>query len=144
VSLALIPITAGVPQSSTVSVSRWIYYSLNIGPSTNQLLVIVNQTSAVGTDCDLYIRQNALPDQLHYNYRDASSQQNFQINIANPGSGVWYLGVYGFTTCSYTLRASLGDMCPNQCSNHGSCLGGGTTCSCSPGYQVSVFANILP
>jgi len=123
-----------------VALKQWQFYSIYITTSVNDMLVVVNQTSPNGTDCDLYLRANQMPTLTQYDFRQASNLPNFALSVVNPSQGTWYAGVFGFTTCDYKIILTLRQECPNNCSLHGSCTSG-TQCVCNSGYTGTMCEN---
>lgn len=66
-------------------------------------------------------------------YYDASFLQTFSLVIPDPGQATWYIGVFGWTSCTYTISVQLSNACPNHCSNHGTCNAEGV-CVCEGGF----------
>jgi hypothetical protein len=71
------------------------------------LLRAATRTPLTLQDCDLYLRSAALPDLTHYDYRQATNDKDFSLSVNSPRVGVWYIGVYGFTACDYTISVLL-------------------------------------
>jgi len=137
-SVGLTRLNMGVGFTDYVGYQQWNYYQLSVGTTTD-LLVMVNQTSTTG-DVDLYIKYNQIPTMWNYDFRDTSLLQNFAVTINEPTSGTWYLGAYGFQATNYSIKAITFIQCPNQCSQHGSCIG--TDCSCNSGFSGSFCQNM--
>lgn len=75
-----------------------------------------------------------VPSHKYDTQQDSSvgKDATLKINSTAP-RGVWYVGVFGFLGCSYTLDASSPALaCPNGCSQHGTCAAG--VCTCAAGW----------
>lgn len=83
---------------------------------------------ATGGDLDSYVRVDKYPSRQEYDYRDISSSRNVKFVIPSP-HGVYYLGLYGFLSCNYSVMAIIKTSCPKDCSGHGSCSSNGV-CTC--------------
>ena len=83
----------------------WNYWHLHYF-TNSPIRVTVSQYGDSG-DCDLYIKQNSDPTRILYQFSDISLDHEYSIVIQSPGDEVWHLGVYGWTTCSYTITAEL-------------------------------------
>jgi len=118
--------------SGYVDENMWNYYNIKPDQSSN-VVVSVNQTSP-DMDCDLFIRKDENPTRFLFNYRDISAQQNFSITIENPSFSFYYIGVFGYKPCSYSLKVQSSRNCPNSCTNptHGYCQQG--HCICQDGW----------
>lgn len=56
------------------------------------------------------------------------------VQITSPNLGYWFVGIYGFSGCSFTLTQNpVQTVCPNECSHRGTCSP--PTCTCAPGYS---------
>jgi hypothetical protein len=92
-----------------------------------------NDTAANRGDCDIYVRRNALPTHLSYDWRDISMGTNVRKEFTNAAPGVYYIGVFGFYRCSFTVKATVLGSCPGGCNGHGDCVNG--ACFCYAGYS---------
>lgn len=95
--------------------------------SATSISVHVNQTQG---DVDVFIRYNALPSLIAYDYSDFSTQSSFDVNIVEPHVGPYYIGLFNFYSANagYTMTVSAAVTCPMKCSQHGQCVG--VTCEC--------------
>eukprot|EP01130_Rhizamoeba_saxonica_P002308 TRINITY_DN12139_c0_g1_i1.p1 TRINITY_DN12139_c0_g1~~TRINITY_DN12139_c0_g1_i1.p1 ORF type:complete len:592 (-),score=128.29 TRINITY_DN12139_c0_g1_i1:35-1810(-) len=116
--------------SGYVSENGWNYYRY-VANSANNFIIEVNQTSEF--DCDLYVQRDRNPTTIDYSLYDVSTDEVTHLRVDNPGTSQWYIGVYGFTPCRYTLRTFTSNSCPGNCNNHGVCSSSGR-CICNPGY----------
>eukprot|EP01089_Gocevia_fonbrunei_P006196 TRINITY_DN1675_c0_g1_i2.p1 TRINITY_DN1675_c0_g1~~TRINITY_DN1675_c0_g1_i2.p1 ORF type:complete len:242 (+),score=28.55 TRINITY_DN1675_c0_g1_i2:41-766(+) len=110
------------------------YYHINLFTST-ALIIQVNQLDNDSrADCDLYIKGGSIPNYMSYDYVKLSTEQTFNISIPNPMNITWYLGVFGWTSCKYEIKAVVTGTCQNNCSGNGVCTADGT-CSCNSGWS---------
>jgi len=125
-------LTVGISQSGFVSNEAWNYY--HIKPNTERNLQI-NVKQISGGDCDLYAKPGAVPTQTDYSARDIGTTSEFTLTISNPSDELWYLGVFGYSDCEYTITVVVNSVCPGNpaCSGHGNCVAG--LCVCSSGYN---------
>ena len=79
-------------------------------------------------DCDLYVNYDNYPSRDDFISRNQSSLPELTITLNYKDYGVYYGGVYGYTSCSFSIRASY---C-NSCGEYGSCFDG--ECVCNAGY----------
>jgi len=133
-SIQTIPLTSGrAMQNQTVDRYRWNYYFISVPYFESSLVVTVNETSR--GDGDVYLQIGDLPTRNSYFKRDISDKSYIEITVSNAQVGTWYIGVYGYSTVNFTVKASVLGACPNGCSQHGSCLNG--VCQCNGGYVGS-------
>ena len=59
----------------------------------------------------MYVRHGKLPTRAHFDYDDLTLNTNFTVNVPNPENGDWYIGVYGFQGCSFTIQVDAGVSC---------------------------------
>lgn len=115
----------------------WKDYSIDIS-SGNSMTVSMDQTSSSG-DCDLFLRFGSPATLFEWDYLNATLDSKTTLTVTYPTHGTWYIGVYGFSACSFTLQVRAGSFCPSQCSRHGTCSG--NSCSCRPGYSGEACEN---
>jgi hypothetical protein len=127
------PVMAGIVYQGYVQQNLWNFYHY-ISNSLDNLVITVNQEESQESDCDLYVKAGALPNRSSYDYFDLSMHQIFSLTIPRPGQDTWYIGIFGWKTCTYTFRVDLSSSCPNNCNNHGSCNSEGI-CVCEPGFS---------
>jgi len=112
----------------------WEYWAFNV-PQGNTATMLITVDQAAGdteADCDIYIKHNELPSHSVYDYRDVSLNGHMEQNVSNAKSGRYYIGIFAFKECAYTIKATLGNACPSNCNNRGLCNAFGV-CECS-GY----------
>ncbi|MCX8173466.1 MAG: fibronectin type III domain-containing protein [Thermoplasmata archaeon] len=106
------PLTDGVPYTDTINGTGYgKYYSITVGPGRAQLKVeLVGSSSYYYKDLDLYVKYNALPTTLTYDYKSTSSSSNEKISILNPAEGIWFIYVFSYYGAgSYTIKATTTD-----------------------------------
>jgi len=120
------------PVSARVASNGWQYYRIN-AQIENTLRIIVNETCSNG-NIDLYVKYNAVPTLISYDFSDQGLSKNFYLDIQLTSHlfGNWYLGIYGVSSCTYSIKYTQYNDCPNSCSAHGVCSTLG--CRCSSGY----------
>ena len=111
--------------------NAWNYYHVSVN-TVNDLVVSVNRTSATG-DCDLYAKANANPTRFDYQYADITVNANIAITIPNAGGSIWYIGVYGWLSCQYSLIVTEQTSCECGANSHGHCEGT-PQCICDAGW----------
>lgn len=119
------------PVPGYVGDNAWNYYHV-VASTTNNLLVSVNRTSSVG-DCDLYVKANGNPSRFDYQYYDITVNPNISVTILNPSGIIWYIGVYGWLPCQYTIAVTEQTSCGCVPTSHGHCEGT-PQCICDPGW----------
>ena len=90
--------------------TAWNFYSFNIA-SENALVVRLTErrpSSNAVMDCDLYVRSNAKPSTVQFDYADFGRGANSSVTLDAP-MGLYWVGVYGFRNCSYTAVLEEGD-----------------------------------
>jgi len=115
-----------------VEENAWNYYTHNTN-TIRSLKITINQGSN-DEDCDLFVRKNSRPTRLSFDYQDLSSNKTFSLTINDPGVATWYIGIFGWKKCNYTVSVEQTSICPNSCSNHGNCSASTGTCSCFSGW----------
>eukprot|EP01090_Pellita_catalonica_P018862 TRINITY_DN6230_c0_g1_i1.p1 TRINITY_DN6230_c0_g1~~TRINITY_DN6230_c0_g1_i1.p1 ORF type:complete len:576 (-),score=88.08 TRINITY_DN6230_c0_g1_i1:72-1799(-) len=110
----------------------WNYYSY-LARTTDDIAVVLNETSQ-SSDCDLYIRKSERPTLTEFDYAENGLKKNAILTIKDPQFETWYIGVYGFQTCTYRLSAGVNTTCIAGCAPpSGTCAKDGS-CICAAGY----------
>jgi len=117
--------------SGSVGTFGWKYYYIENDRNLETLEISLNETST--GDCDIYVRPITIPTRSAYYSRDVSSDKRILFKVDNINEGRWYIAIYGFTSCSYTLKAHITGGCPNDCSGHGTCIN--KECKCDSGWS---------
>jgi len=79
------------------------YYRIDV-PVNKATLSVRTSSSDVG-NCDVYVRQGALPTTSQYDYRSINAGNNESVTVVNPVSGSWYIMLYPSSTfLSLTLE----------------------------------------
>jgi hypothetical protein len=94
----------GATYPGYVDTGSWNYFSITV-QSEATLVITVQETSDDG-DCDLYAKLGAQPTKTIYDYKHIGTSNVYQLNIPNP-TGTWNLGVFGYSSCSFTISASI-------------------------------------
>jgi len=135
----------GVPDQGYVSASNWNYFRYDSASVAN--LMISLQTT--GGDCDIYAKSGSIPSRISYDASDVGTRPNFTMTIEDPGIASWYVGIYGWSTCSFTITIYETSSCPPGCSVNGHCNAG--FCECNPGWsgeacdqRTNVLSNNMP
>jgi len=125
------PLALNQPQTGYVGDNEWNYYTARI--ITNSPF-IVNLTQTDGGDCDLYLKADEAPSRFNFDYFDLSREQELSLLVAEPGDKLWYIGVFGWEACSYSLVIDEERVCECGDSHHGHCIEGSVECVCDDGY----------
>jgi len=125
----------GVDTPGQVAQNSWNYFSF-FAPVSARLDWVLRETGqASSEDCDLYIKYNAYPTLLLWDYSNDTKSSISEIIVPSTAqAGTWYAGVFGFTQCTYSLRVTSGSFSCNGCSGHGNCATSGTSCNCNSGF----------
>ena len=108
--------------------SAWNYYHFEADVSED---VVVTLTYSSG-DCDLFAKANEKPSRFDYEYTNMLVNSPLSITITDPQGSDWYIGVYGWEACDYSVVISTSHECP--CSEHGHCEEGEEGCICNEGW----------
>lgn len=113
-----------------VGANSWNYYQV-VSRSLNSL-VITTDHAADGSDCDVYVRPNAQPTLTQYTLRNVTMDNHIVLVVPSPGDTPYWVGIYGYSSCTYRLKFTreAADHC--ECGRFGSCSNG--RCVCNPGY----------
>jgi len=126
------PLANGEVDSGYMTSGNWNYYNYIVN-SAADLVVSVTQTSA-GGDCDLYAKAGSVPTRTSFDASDVGILNNFTLTIPDAGQQTWYIGLFGWSTCTYVITVTESTTCPNACSGNGVC-GADGTCTCNAGWS---------
>ena len=80
------------------------YYSFSLPAGVTAASFTITGTSG---DCDLYVKQGALPTTTAWDYRPYLSSSNESVSVTNPAAGTWYVMLQGYRAYSgVTLKAT--------------------------------------
>jgi hypothetical protein len=109
-------LSSGVSVNGSVSQGHWNYYTITSDSSHTQLTV---ELYGLSDDLDLYVRKGRIPGIESGEY-DSSSEHSGTTSdtctLGNTGTNDWYIGVFGYRTGNFTVKATLSS-------------GGGTGCT---------------
>lgn len=99
-------LTSGTATSGTLCHAQWAYYTLTTTAASTGIAARLGSLSADG---DLYVRRGALPDRDVNDCKSEAAGTNGETcDVAFAGAATWYIGVYGFESTSYSVRATEG------------------------------------
>jgi hypothetical protein len=118
-----------------VAKDEWKYYLLTVDNPYAAIDVIMNQTDTnEEADCDLYARFGAPPTRFDWDYFDQNwRQQTSKVTLVEPQYGIWYIGVVGFSSCTFNIKAIPVNGCVNKCTLRGTC--NQNKCNCNTQYN---------
>lgn len=70
------------------------------------MVILVFQTdhAADGSDCDVYVRPNAQPTLTQYTLRNVTMDNHIVLVVPSPGDTPYWVGIYGYSSCTYRLK----------------------------------------
>jgi len=122
----------GQVQGGFVADNSWNYYTYTPQSVTAMLVSVVQNKS--NEDCDIYVRRNERPSQLHWDARNVSLGTTSTIRIDDAQFDTWHIGVFGFRLCEYQITVKSTTRCP-LCGPHGTCDTKMGVCICQPGWS---------
>lgn len=93
-----------------VETNYWNYYNFRVVTQNNVIIHVVQTGNFANQDCDVFVKGNEDPTRTSYDFANLSNLQVFNVTISEPGDTTWHVGVYGWTTCAYTLSISIPSM----------------------------------
>eukprot|EP01118_Nematostelium_gracile_P008812 TRINITY_DN2930_c0_g1_i1.p1 TRINITY_DN2930_c0_g1~~TRINITY_DN2930_c0_g1_i1.p1 ORF type:complete len:596 (+),score=134.42 TRINITY_DN2930_c0_g1_i1:37-1788(+) len=134
-SASLLSLTSGqLVTQQNVNKGGWKYYTIPTNYSSG--LTVTVTTLNAGGDPDVYILQNSFPTFGRYYAADTSGSSPATIIVPNGGSNVWYIGVYGYLTSTFSIIANVSGQCADvsNCNGNGVCVAP-NQCSCYSGWS---------
>mmetsp|Transcript_20172 Transcript_20172/g.27823 ORF Transcript_20172/g.27823 Transcript_20172/m.27823 type:complete len:189 (+) Transcript_20172:33-599(+) len=95
------------PVSSFVTATEWKYFDTNATYPNTTLTLVWGVNQKGGGDCDLYIQRNAFPNLTSYIARDITTEDRFHIKLDDQPPGVYFAGVYGYSSCNFTIAVNV-------------------------------------
>lgn len=119
---------------------------MDVAPSQVRSDVLITLTQSQATaDCDVYVRFNAIPTRVDFDFRNISTATVSLLSLPDVQAGRYFVGVVSFEQTSFTIQATLsaaaGSTCSSNCSGttHGSCSNGRCRCqSCFEGDYCEI------
>ena len=120
------------PQDGFVAINDWNYYNTRV-ITQNSLVITLNQMTG---DCDVYVRGNDKPTLFDYDYFDMTNTSQIRLAIRQPGDTTWYIGIFGWAACQYSIAITEELFCDCGLDNpHGHCHENGIDCVCDEGWS---------
>ncbi len=104
-SITVVTLSNGVSVSGLSDVTAGEkYYKIDVPSGQTKLQISISGGTG---DCDLYVKQGALPTTASYDYRPFLSGNNESVSVDNPTAGTWYIMLRAYSTYTgVTLLAS--------------------------------------
>ena len=115
-------IESGETKSGHLATFTWRYYHVEVPSGSHGLDVEVQQTSSFG-DIDVFVKKGSYPDNMDFTYSDTSTNSDLGIQVNNPASGTWYIGLYGYWAADYDVTVTVQSRCPFSFTLLSICLG---------------------
>lgn len=123
----------GMRYEGYVEEMTWNYFPF-VTNTMNPVAVYIRELNIRGGDCDLYIKRGMnKPTLFDYDYQEISPDSTVHITILSPGSDNWWIGVYGYKTCDYTVQVAYANDIVD-CKNGGTRPGPNEPCRCPNGF----------
>jgi len=92
----------GQPQSGKLHKHGWRYFRFVVTDNSTEVAFALLRV--IG-DPDLYVKYGALPTRHSYDKHSVRYGRDF-VNYRFPKVGVYYAGIYAYSSCTFTIRAS--------------------------------------
>lgn len=127
-------LTSQVPINGFSSTSAWSYFRTDIPKQGYTMIIEVDQMPSDNyADCDVYVNLGSYPTHRRYVYRDITLDDHVRIVAPNSSPGSWFIGVFGFQECRFSIKATITkNSCPDGCNGRGTCVNG--VCDCDDGW----------
>ncbi len=98
-----VALTSGVTRNDSVSSGQWDQFYIDVPAGATQLLIEMTGTG----DADLYVKKGSQPTSSSYDQRPYLNGSAETVTISNPSAARYYIGVNGYSTASYALKATV-------------------------------------
>ena len=109
-------VKSALPKSSSVSQSSWKYYPINLqnrGIKDGRASTIDVSITGLDHDVDLYVKKGSKPtgndNDCSSTAGGTTSETCNNISIDSSGGGIVVIGIYGYESGNFTLKATLKD-----------------------------------
>eukprot|EP01100_Stratorugosa_tubuloviscum_P005357 TRINITY_DN239_c4_g1_i2.p1 TRINITY_DN239_c4_g1~~TRINITY_DN239_c4_g1_i2.p1 ORF type:complete len:1355 (+),score=536.88 TRINITY_DN239_c4_g1_i2:177-4241(+) len=99
-------IRSGQIVSDRLLAHNWRYFECYAASSNEDLKI---QMTAIQGDPDVYVSYALVPDNRRADYKNITTEYVSEINIKNPTIGSWYIGIYGFGECYFSIKCTVDD-----------------------------------
>jgi endonuclease/exonuclease/phosphatase family metal-dependent hydrolase len=96
-------LTSGVTKNDSVGTGQWDQFYIDVPAGATQLQIEMTGSG----DADLYVKKGAQPTSSSYDQRPYLNGSAETVTISNPSSGRYYIGVNGYSTANYSLKATV-------------------------------------
>jgi len=124
-----------------VGANYWNYYKYSSN-SENPFIVMLKEKDQ-SNNCDMYILSGAKPTKFIYQFANETLSHETEISVPHPGNTIWWIGIYGTTSCEYDIMVKMETQDIHVCNNceHGVCRDG--VCLCDSGW-FGIECNVMP